>query len=180
MNIALNWLRVCSVAALLALSGVIYTAGVAVAQEGAKQKAQKAKEPPPSAEAAKQREPPPLAEAAKQRIECWVKCCWEIGCRWGSASAARKADTDAQVIVTGKLLAAEFKPTGDQKTFEVKQETKLDAETASALGFKEVTMMPGQYPITKLDSGKAKVTIKVKTLPKTGYDLKENKGKAIN
>jgi hypothetical protein len=152
MNIALNWLRVCCVATLLALSGAIYTAENAVAQEN-----------------------------AKQKIDCWVKCCpLEIGCRWSPASAARKADSGAQVMVTGKLLVAEFKPTGDQKIFEVKQETKLDAETADALGFKEITMMPGQYPVTKLDNGKAKVTINVKTLPKMGYDLKGNKDKGKN
>lgn len=153
MNITLNLLRVCSVAALLALSGAIYTTENAAAQE-----------------------------TAKQRIDCWVKCCpWEIGCKWSPAgsSAARKADSGAQVMITGKLLVAEFKPTSDQKIFEVKQETKLDAETAEALGFKEVTMMPGQYPITKLENGKAKVTIKVKTVPK-GYDLKDNKAKSKN
>ncbi|MGE0132583.1 MAG: hypothetical protein AB7U82_31245 [Blastocatellales bacterium] len=158
MKIALNWLRVCCVAALLALSGLMYTTEDAVAQETMKQKV---------------------------CIECWIKCCpLNIGCQGypcgPNSSAARKADSGAQITVTGKLLVAEFKPTGDQKIFEVKQETKLDAETASALGYKEITMLPGQYPVTKLDNGKAKVTIKVKTLPKTGYDLKENKGKSKN
>lgn len=157
MNITLNLLRVCSVAALLALSGAIYTTENAAAQETMKQ---------------------------KMCIECWVKCCpFQIGCKGypcdPNSSVARKADSGAQVMITGKLLVAEFKPTDDQKTFEVKQETKLDAETAEALGFKEVTMMPGQYPITKLENGKAKVTIRVKTLSK-GYDLKDNKAKSKN
>jgi hypothetical protein len=104
----------------------------------------------------------------------------EIGCRWSPASAARKADSGAQVIVTGKLLVAEFKPAGDQKVFEVKQETKLDAQTADALGFKEITMLPGQYPITRLEKGMAKVEIRVKPIPKSAYDLKENKEKSKN
>jgi hypothetical protein len=154
MNIALNWLRVCCVAALVALPDWTHTTQNAVAQE-----------------------------TAKQRIECWFKCPpLEVGCRWDSArsSAASKANGGARIIVTGKLLVAEFKPTGDQKILEVKQETKLDAETAEALGFKEITMLPGQYPITKLEKGMAKVEIRVKPIPKLGYDLKENKGKSKN
>jgi hypothetical protein len=156
MNLRLNWLRVCGVTALLALSGALYTSENAVAQETAKQKG---------------------------RIECWVKCCpWEVGCRWspGGSSATRQAAPGAQIKVSGGQMTAEFKPTGEQKVFEVKQETKLDAQTADAPGFKEITMLPGQYPVTKLGNGMAKVTIKVRTLAKAGYDLKENKGQSKN
>lgn len=155
MKIELTWLRVCFIALMLATAGeTLITRGV-IAQETDKQKG---------------------------RIECWVRCCpWEIGCRWNSSSSANRADAGAQVTVTGKLLIAEFKPTTDQMIFEVKRETKLDARTAEALGYKEITMLAGQYPITKLKNGNAKVTIKVKTLVlKAGHDLKENKNKPKN
>ncbi|MBI1761219.1 MAG: hypothetical protein HYR56_07255 [Acidobacteria bacterium] len=115
--------------------------------------------------------PPSIAraqEAMKQKghIECYIKCCpIEIGCKWvsGSASATRLADPGAQITVNGRQLLAEFKPTAAQKVYEVKQETKLDAQTAEALGFKEITLLPGQYPLTQLGNGRAKVAIKVRT-----------------
>jgi hypothetical protein len=158
MKIALNWLRVCGVAALLALTGAIYTPGNAAGQETMKQKI---------------------------CVECWIKCCpLNIGCQGypcgSNSSVARKDGSGADVKVSDGQLIAEFKPTGEQKVFEVKQETKLDAQTADALGYKEITMLPGQYPVSKLENGKAKVTIKVKTIPKKGYDIKENKGKSKN
>jgi hypothetical protein len=128
-------------------------------------------------------------ETAKQKghLECWVKCCWEIGCKWvsGAGSVARKADQGAQITVNNGQLIAEFKPAGEQRVFEVKQETKLDAETAEVMGFGEITLLPGQYPLTRLENGRAKVAIKVKTAAakgnvKAGYNLKEGKGKSKN
>lgn len=150
MKIELTWLRVCFIALMLATAGeTLVTRGV-IAQETDKQKG---------------------------RIECWVRCCpWEIGCRWNSSSSARKADSGAEVRVTGGQLLAEFKPTGEEKVFEVDKETKLDAQTADALGYKEITLKPGKYAITRLENGKAKVAVRVKAIPKEGRDLKENKG----
>jgi hypothetical protein len=102
----------------------------------------------------------------KGHLECWVKCCWEIGCKWvsGNASTARLADPGAQIAISGGQLLAEFKPTGAQKVYEVRQETKLDAQTVEALGFKEITLLPGQYPLTPLGNGRVKVAIKIRAV----------------
>lgn len=144
-----NWSRLRRIAATLALIGwawlgVSYPLPAARAQEAMKQKPMK----------------------QKGRIECYIKCCpLEIGCKWvtGSASATRLADPGAQITVSGGQLLAEFKPTGMQKVYEIKQETKLDAQTVEALGFKEITLLPGQYPLTPLGNGRAQVAIKVRT-----------------
>lgn len=137
-----DWRRIVATLLLVgwALAGVSYTPSTARAQEAMKQKG---------------------------RIECYVKCCpLEIGCKWvsGNTSATRLADPGAQITVNGGQLLAEFKPTGAQKVYEVKQETKLDAQTAEALGFKEITLLPGQYPLNLLGNGRAKVAIKVRTV----------------
>lgn len=101
----------------------------------------------------------------KGKIKCWVECCpLQIGCTW-EMSAARGKPPNADITVKDGLLTADFKPTGDQKVYEVKQETRLDAKTAESLGFKEITLLPGQYPVTALRNGLARVSIKVRTVP---------------
>jgi hypothetical protein len=108
-------------------------------------------------------------DTAKQKIKCWVKCCpLEIGCQFNSARTASKTEPNADITVAGDQLVADFKPTGDQKVYEVKAETKLDASTAEALGFKEITLLPGQYAIAPLRNGRAKVSIKVRTVAAKG------------
>jgi hypothetical protein len=100
----------------------------------------------------------------KGKINCWIKCCpLEIGCTWDLSAARGKPPAD--ITVKDGSLTADFKPTGDQKVYDVKQETRLDAKTAEALGFKEITLLPGQYPVTTLRNGLARVTIKVKAVP---------------
>ena len=105
----------------------------------------------------------------KGKIRCWIECCpLKITCEFdfgsnANASAARRNAPSADIVVRGDQLIAEFKPTGDQKAYDVKAETKLDAKTAEALGFKEITLLPGQYPL-KMGNGMAKVSIKVRTV----------------
>ncbi len=102
----------------------------------------------------------------KGKIRCWVKCCpLEIGCEFDTGSSgARRNAPSADIVIKGDQLIAEFKPTNDQTSYEVKAEMNLDAKTAEALGFKEITLLPGKYPLTKIANGMAKVSIKVKTI----------------
>jgi hypothetical protein len=100
----------------------------------------------------------------KGKINCWIKCCpLEIGCTWELSAARGKPPAD--ITVKDGMLTADFKSSSDQKAYEVKQETKLDAKTAESLGFTEITLLPGQYPVTTLRSGLARVAIKVRTVP---------------
>ena len=100
----------------------------------------------------------------KGKINCWIKCCpLEIGCTWDLSAARGKPP--AAISVKDGILTADFKATSDQKAYEVKQETKLDAQTAESLGFKEITLLPGQYPLTALRNGLTRMAIKVRTVP---------------
>lgn len=103
----------------------------------------------------------------KGKIRCWIECCpLKISCEFdiGAYSAARRGVPNASIVVRGNQLIAEFKRADEQKIYDVKSEMKLDAKTAEALGFKEIMLLPGQYPLTSMANDMVKVSIKVRTV----------------
>ena len=92
-------------------------------------------------------------------LECWIQCCpLKIECKWAPNTAtARRSAPQTQVTVNSKQMTVEFTPKDDKKVYEVTQATKLDAQTAEALGYKEITVLPGKYPLTPLANGRMRI-----------------------
>lgn len=107
----------------------------------------------------------------RPKLKCYVRCCpIAIGCEITvgdgtqfQASTRQRAPNSEMTIKDGRLII-ELRSPGEQNPYVINAETKLDPKTAQSLGFQDVTLLPGRYPLVPMKGGMARVSIKVRTV----------------
>lgn len=103
---------------------------------------------------------------AKAKVRVIARCCPLVVIIIISGGAnARLGAPNGEATLEGNRLTLQLNSSGNQKEYLVDKETKLDDESAKALGYSEVILLPGKYPLRPLKGGKFEVTINARTKP---------------